>query len=243
MNSHSYFPLCVASLDASQLSLKRSCVDCDGDGDVDGVGNGELRFECCRAVVSLVCSHSHAHTIACLLASSLCRLTLLAESSFRNEANCTQPAAQLLLFSVFGRCLCCWAVLCFVATYTRQVCRLWYVLQRQMVYLYIALGTRVAWLKFALSLPLSTPPSTALAANWQPCSPTHTHTRALSHLHSHSRLRAHRRTDTQTQTQQRLVVAAWIERQSCSALEFFLLLASLKGNKTHCLACSHCTLV
>lgn len=70
MNSHSYFPLCVASLDAPQLSLKRSCVHCDGDSDgdvdVDGDGNGELRFECCRAVVSLVCSHSHAHTIACL---------------------------------------------------------------------------------------------------------------------------------------------------------------------------------
>lgn len=184
---------------------------------------------------SLSFAHTLTHTLSRVFASSLSRLTLLAESSFRNEANCTQPAAQLLLFSVFGRCLCCWAVLCFVVTYTRQVCRLWYVLQRQMVYLYIALGTRVAWLKFALSLPLSTPPSTALAANWQPCSPTHTHTRAFSRIctltlaFQHTGAQTHKHTNTQTQ--QRLVVAAWIERQSCSALEFFLLLARLKGIK------------
>lgn len=107
MNSHSYFPLHVL-----QASRRASTVAKEIMRALQLQRRRGLRFEC----RSLYLTHSLPLTRVCVCASSLRRLTLLAECSLRNETNCTQPAAQLLLFlvsvSLFGLCLCCWAVLC-----------------------------------------------------------------------------------------------------------------------------------
>lgn len=106
MNSHSYFPLHVL-----QASRRASTVAKEIMRALQLQRRRGLRFEC----RSLSFTLTHSLTRVCVCASSLRRLTLLAECSLRNETNCTQPAAQLLLFlvsvSLFGLCLCCWAVL------------------------------------------------------------------------------------------------------------------------------------